>query len=156
MQENSCEMRFLFQWYTPTFCNAKSSKNVWYFEELTGKLEAAASICFRTAESQGEARASWCRGGGPGGVAQCLTTLTALGRELNTQWGQDFRDNLLDNGFNTWAKGDRGAAGERDSLTSSRPWFSSRSQLLPVTQRESSKQGGLHELPSVKGTVRAQ
>lgn len=59
-------------------------------------------------------------------------TVMALGRELNTS----------ETTYSTDSKPGQRVVEEqqkRGTLTSLCPWFSSRSQLLPVTQRDSSK-----------------
>lgn len=54
------------------------------------------------------------------GSAWFLPTVPARGMELHTS-GTHYRDNLLNDGFNTQAKGGAGTAAERNSLTPSCP-----------------------------------
>lgn len=79
------------------------------------KLGTVSCVCFGTYKNLGEVRASWCQGRDR---AWYLPTAPAMGRELHTT-GTDYRDNLINNGFNTQAKGGAGTAAERNSLTSS-------------------------------------
>lgn len=73
LQENSCEMRFLSVMYTYLL----QHKVLWkctVLWELEGKWGTAEYICFRTAKSQGEVRASLVQGGG---IAQHLFAVMA-------------------------------------------------------------------------------